>query len=87
MEYTSEALTITTDHPNSHYGIPVVLFDGVEVAATDLQSPEVVALFGPTSTYGELARMIIGSDSEPEEVKRDLRLWLSQWPDDELAVV
>ena len=76
MEYTKKALTITTNHPASHYGIPVVLMDGEEVSATQSQHENVVNLFGPC-TYGDLLRDTL--PTLPADVREGVTRWLAQW--------
>ena len=71
-------LRITTEHPNSHYGIPVVLLNGREVAATDT-TPAINAILGGNHTYGDWAQLMISDARVMPETKRSLALWLNQW--------
>jgi hypothetical protein len=74
---------LTTDHPQSHYGIPVLLIDGKAFGPCD-QAPEKMQLAGGSAaTAGYwLAWLLNGDDDTTPEMVDAAKSFLSQWPDE-----
>ena len=89
-DYTFGVFTLTTAHPASHYGIPVLLDETGHAfgPAENVDVPETQAIFGPEPyTAAQLVYWLARNaergqqDPLPVGVYDCIRLYLSQWPD------
>lgn len=84
MEYKIGVWTLTTDHPASHYGIPVLVDEsGKAYGPTDpVNTPETDAVFGnKIYTAGKMISQHANQkDDLPSDVREKLALYCNQWP-------
>ena len=74
---------LTTEHPQSHYGIPVLLIDGVAYGPMDLAPAAMQLAGGTAATAGYwLAWRLNGDDDTTPEMHEAAESYLSQWPDE-----
>jgi len=79
---------LTTNHPASHYGIPVLVdLDGATYGPADIvqEPPEILALFSDRWTGADYVASEITyayrAYTIPPEMREACRLYCSQWPE------
>ena len=85
MTYRFGAYTLTTEHPASHYGIPVLLGtnpEGPFGPADNIVSQAYRDLFGEEyRSAGEMVARNVSHNRVPADVIDAARRYCSQWPD------